>query len=64
MYYILGIITGILICVFLKKSQNTIIYQKTENKINSFVENEQKGEIIDIGRINQVFQAKSPTEFL
>jgi len=64
MYYILGIITGILICVFLKKSQNTIIYQKAENKINSFVENEQKGEIIDIGRINQVFQAKSPTEFL
>jgi len=64
MYYILGIITGILICVFLKKSQNTIIYQKAVNKINSFVENEQKGEIIGIGRINQVFQAKSPTEFL
>lgn len=64
MYYILGIITGILICVFLKKSQNTIIYQKAENKINSLIENEEKGEIIDTGRINQVFQAKSPTEFL
>lgn len=60
--YALGIITGILLCIFLKKSQTTVIYKKKQDKIENI--EPEKGEIIKADTIHRVTNAKSPTELL